>query len=478
MSDTDLVYLPAYRALEMFRAKTLSPVEHMQAMIDRAGAVEPRVNALSYTHFDEALQKARRAEARYAADKRTRPLDGLAIGIKDEGDVAGYPTSNGALVMQDYVATSTSPMNDHVLRAGGIMHARTATPEFSGTVITNSKLWGVTRNPWNLRLSPGGSSGGSGASLASGTSALCTGSDIGGSIRVPSSACGLYGLKPTFGRNPTDSPFNLDGYAVDGPMARTARDMVLLQNAMCGPHPDDIVSLRPKLHISTDVQSIKGWKIAYSPDLGFYTVSDEVRRNTEAALEVFRDAGAIVEQVDLPWTADILDGAMGHLNHLMGTYLTQFADHDPDLLMPYTIAHLKSSRGSTAKRFLQSFEVENDMYRALSAVFASHRLLVCPTTGIPSVPADGDGVTDEITINGARVDPLTGWALTLPFNMLCRCPVVSAPSGFGQSQVPTGIQIVGQTYRDQDVCRAALAYENVRGQNFLTDRNRPDLRPG
>ncbi|KIC20141.1 amidase [Leisingera sp. ANG-Vp] len=475
MSQTDLHYLPAHRALEMFRAKTLSPVEHLQAMIDRADEVEPKVNAFTYTYFDEAMSAARAAEEKYASGQDTRPLEGLAIGIKDESDVKGKHTSNGSLLLKDNIATSTSPMNEHIFRAGGIMHARTATPEFSGTVITNSKLWGVTRNPWNLSQTPGGSSGGSSASLASGTSALCTGSDIGGSIRVPSSTCGLYGLKPTYGRNPTDSPFNLDGYAVDGPMARTAKDMILLQNAMCGPHPKDIVSLRPKLEISTELQSIKGWKIAYSPDLGFYNVSDEVRRNTEAALDVLREAGAIVEQVDLSWTIDVLQGAMGHLNHLMGTYLAPMAEKDPDLLMPYTQAHIENAKKSTAAKFLHAAEVENGMYSKLSKIFADYRLLVCPTTGIPSVPADGDGVTDEIFINGNRVHPLTGWVLTLPFNMLCRCPVVSAPSGISSSGVPTGIQIVGHTYSDQDVCRAAMAYEHVRGSGFCSAQQQPAL---
>ncbi|UWQ75829.1 amidase family protein [Leisingera sp. M658] len=172
------VYLPAFKTLEMFRVNTLSPVEHMQAVIDRAAEVEPKVNAFTYTYFDEAMSAARAAEEKSTSGQDTRPLEGLAIGIKDESDVEGLPASNGSLLLKDIIATSTSPMNEHVFRAGGIMHARTATPEFSGTVITNSKLWGVTRNPWNLSQTPGGSSGGSSASLASGSSALCTGSDV------------------------------------------------------------------------------------------------------------------------------------------------------------------------------------------------------------------------------------------------------------------------------------------------------------
>lgn len=475
MNKTEIAYMPAYKTLEMFQAKTLSPVEHIQALIDRAVEVEPKVNALTNTYFDQALDKARIAETKYATGKRTRKLEGLGVGIKDESEIKGLPTTNGSLAMQDYVAENTSPVNERILRAGGIVHARTATPEFSCTVTTHSKLWGITRNPWNLDLSPGGSSGGSSASLASGTSALCSGSDIGGSIRIPSSTCGLYGLKPTFGRNPADSPFNLDHYAVDGPLARTARDMILLQNVMCGPHRDDMVSLRPKLTIPSHVQSIKGWKIAYSADLGFYEVSDDVRKNTEAALETFREAGAIVEQVDIGWTQDILDGAMAHLEHLFGGSLAEMVAQDPDMFMPYTRSLVDGAKSSSAAKFLEAGEIANRMYSELSKVFAKYRLLVCPTTALASVPADSDGVTTPIHINGKLVHPLHGWIMTVPFNMLCRCPVVSAPSGVAQSGVPTGIQIVGHTYRDQDVCRAALAYENVRGEGFSSRDQLPPI---
>ena len=476
MDKTDLAYLPAHQALEMFRDGALSPVEHMQAIIDRAAEAEPKVNALPMTYFDQAMDAAKRAEAKYAGGKRTRPLEGLAVGIKDESMIKGMPTTNGSLSMKDNIAEVTSPVNDMILKAGGIVHARTATPEFSCTVTTHTKLWGVTRNPWNLSLTPGGSSGGSAASLASGTSALCTGSDIGGSIRIPSSTCGLYGLKPTFGRNPADSPFNLDQYAVDGPLARTAKDMVLLQNVMSGPHRDDMVSIRPKLRISSEVKSLKGWKIAYSPDLGFYEVSDEVRGNTEAALDVFRAAGAEVEEVRLGWTREVLDGAMAHLEHLFGVSLMELVDEDPDSFMPYTRALVDGGRKRTAAEFLAAGETANRMYAELSRVFERNRLLICPTTALESVPADCNGVDDEVLINGKPVHPLHGWIMTVPFNMLNYCPVVSAPTGFAKSGVPTGMQIVGRTYSDKDVCAAALAYERERGSDFGTAENRPNFR--
>lgn len=477
MDSLDLAYLPAHKALEMFRARTLSPVEHLQAMIDRAAETEPKVNSLPMTYYDRAMDEARKAEAKYATGKRTRTLEGLAIGVKDESMIKGMPTTFGSLSMkEDNIAEVTSPVNDKILKAGGIVHARTATPEFSCTVTTHTKLWGVTRNPWNLSLTPGGSSGGSAASLASGTSALATGSDIGGSIRVPSSTCGLFGIKPTFGRNPADSPFNLDQYAVDGPLARTAKDMVLLQNVMSGPHRNDMVSIRPKLRISDEVKSLDGWKIAYSPDLGFYEVSEDVRRNTEASLDVFRAAGAVVEEVSLSWTQDILDGAMAHLEHLFGASLAEMVDEDPERFMPYTRALVDGSRRQSAATFLAAGEIANGMYAELGRVFETYRMLICPTTALEAVPADCDGVSDEVLINGKAVHPLHGWIMTVPFNMLNYCPVVSAPSGHAASGAPTGIQIVGRTYADKDVCAAALAYEHERGMQFLDAATRPTFR--
>ena len=210
MTDLELCYLPATEALQRFRSKTLSPVELLDAMLQRIEETEPVINALTFKHFDEARDRAKKAESKYAVGKRTGALEGLPVGIKDESYIKGKPTSNGSLLKKDFVADTTSVNNQRILRAGALVHARTATPEFSCAGYTNSRLWGVTRNPWNPQLTPGGSSGGSAASLAAGTSSIATGSDIGGSIRIPAATCGLVGYKPPYGRNSDDSPFNLD----------------------------------------------------------------------------------------------------------------------------------------------------------------------------------------------------------------------------------------------------------------------------
>ena len=307
MTDLDLCYLPATDAIKQFKAKTLSPVELLDALIRRAEEVEPVINAFTYRHFDEAMDKAKKAEAKYASGKRTRALEGLPIGIKDESFIKGKPTSSGSLIMKDFVADRTSVGNERIMRAGGIIHARTATPEFSAAFCTQSRLWGATRNPWNPEFTPGGSSGGTAASLAAGTSTIASGSDIAGSIRNPAGCCGLVGYKPPYGRNSDDPPFNLDFYCHTGPLARNVSDAIALQNVMSGPHPQDIASLRPKLRLPTDYPPIKDWKIAFSMDLGFFEVDPDVQKNTLNALNVFRDLGATVEEVDIGWDHRVLE---------------------------------------------------------------------------------------------------------------------------------------------------------------------------
>jgi amidase len=475
MRDEDLCYMPATEALARFRDRSLSPVELMRAVIARAEATEPGLNAITFRHFDEAMDGARKAEGRYARGGRVRPLEGLPVAIKDESYIKGKPTSNGSLILKDHVADHTSPVNDRILRAGAIVHARTATPEFSCAGYCWSRLWGVTRNPWNPAFTPGGSSGGSGTVLAAGSATLATGSDIGGSIRIPASMTGTVGYKPPYGRNPEDPPFNLDFYCHNGPMARTVRDAILLQNVMAGPHPGDIASLRPRLRLPMEMRPIKGWKIAYSMDLGMFEVDHEVQANTRAALDVFRALGATVEEVDLGWPADALDAGLTYLRHIFGAYIGQLLAEHGDEMTDYTRAFAEAGVQSRAIDFVQSLEVAGQMYATLGPLLERYDLLICPTTAVPSVPADFNQHGGTVKINGKVVNPMLGWVMTTPFNMLSRCPVLSVPSGRAANGVPTGIQLVGRTYRDADVFRAGLAYETATGGWFGTAGARPGL---
>ena len=236
--STDLAYLSATEALARFRDRSLSPVELTEALVARAAEVEPTVNALCITYFDQALEQAREAEKRYVGTgDAPRPLEGICVGIKEEMPIAGQPCSMGSLRYKDNVADYTDPVGQRLIDAGAIVHARTTAPEFSCAAFTHSRLWGVTRNPWNPEFGVGGSSGGTGAALASGTSTLASGSDIGGSIRIPASLNGVVGFKPPYGRVPQTPPFNLDHYCHSGPLARTVADTALFENMIAGPHP-------------------------------------------------------------------------------------------------------------------------------------------------------------------------------------------------------------------------------------------------
>ncbi|MEM7292874.1 MAG: amidase [Pseudomonadota bacterium] len=475
MSDADICYMPATELIDKFKRKALSPVELMQAVIDQAGKAEPVVNAFSHTFFDEAMDKAKKAEHKYATGARIGPLEGLPIAIKDETYVKGYPCTNGSLPQKDYIATETSVNNQRIFRAGGIMHARSTTPEFSCAGYTHSKLHGVTRNPWNPEYTSGGSSGGSSASLAAGTCSIAMGSDIGGSIRIPSATCALNGLKPSFGRNPEDPPFNLDQYCHTGPMARNVRDAILLQNVICGPHPSDLVAIRPKLRLPLEYPDIRGWKIAYSMDLGKFEVEDDVRQNTLRALDAFRDLGATVEEVNIDWPEDFYEAGINYLAHLFGTSMAAALEEHGDLLTDYAAYWAEIGPKSSAKDFLHSQEVAGMMYQSFGPIMQKHNVFICPTNNLAAVKADHNQVRDRVLINGKEVDPVLGWVMTLPFNMMSRCPVMTMPTGMTSYRVPTSIQIVGNTYCEKDVCRAAVAFEDSVGQWFRDEGHRPSL---
>ncbi|MGH2927179.1 MAG: amidase, partial [Solirubrobacteraceae bacterium] len=244
--DERLCYLSATEAIARFRDAELSPVELIEAVIEQAQQTEPTINALCHTFYDRALEQARAAERRYA-DGTARPLEGIPLAIKEEEPIVGEPWTQGSLIHADTVADYTSEFARRQLDAGAIVHARSTAPEFSCAGFTHSRLHGVTRNPHNPELSVGGSSGGSAAALAAGSTTLASGSDIAGSIRMPAAACGVVGFKPPYGRVPCDPPYNLDTYCHCGPLARTVADCALYENVLAGIDPEDVASLREQV---------------------------------------------------------------------------------------------------------------------------------------------------------------------------------------------------------------------------------------
>jgi amidase len=474
VNDLDLCYLPAVEALELFRSRALSPLELLRAQIRRAEEVEPHINAFTDRYFEEALERAEDAEQRYARGE-ARPLEGLPVAIKDEAEIRGKRSTQGSLLLKDEISEHNAHVVERLERTGAIFHARTATPEFCLLFQTHSRLWGVTRNPWNLEITPGGSSGGSAASLAAGTSTLASGSDIGGSIRQPASMCGLVGFKPPYGRNPEAPPFNLDPFNHQGPLARTVADCALMQNAMSGPHPHDIATLRPKVEIPLDLDTdVRGWRVAYSLDLGYVDVDPEICDNTLTVLEIFRDLGAIVEEVKLDWSPRIDESAVRYYDFMMGGYIDELTQGKEDLLTDYGRDYISRSHSTGPREFLAALTTCSEMYDAFGPLMERNDLFVCPTATTTRVAADFNYLHDTLEIRGKQIEPELGIAMCHQFNMLSRCPVLAVPSGAAQNGVPTGVQLVGRTYDDETVFRAAAALEAAR-PGYRDAANRPAL---
>ena len=463
--ETELCYLSATEAISAFRAKTLSPVELMKAVIARAEAVGPSINAFTYTFFERALRQARKAEKQFTKRKPDpRPLEGIPCVIKDFHAVEGEITTFGSRMHADFRSTSTAPTVERLREAGAIMHARTTTPEFAHSGATHSPAWGITRNPYNLDYSPGGSSGGAGAALAAGMTIIADGTDAGGSVRIPASASNIVGFKPPFGRNPLDLDHPLETLLQYGPMTRSVADAALMQTVMSGHHPADMLSLKTNVELPTTHASVRGMKIAVSMDLGFFEIDPVVANNTHAALDVIRSLGCKVQEVKLDWHSGILSPYLQYWEAMAAAFL------GGDVLRrwryemdPFFVGMIERGMELRASDHYRINLVRGEMFQQLAPIFAKYDALICPTLAIPSVKADHDNGDPDFSINGRKVPAYLNWCLTWPFNLVSTCPVMAVPAGHcRKTQVPTGIQIVGRTYDDPSVFRLAYAYEQAR----------------
>ena len=469
MASDDLCYLTATEAIAKFKSRALSPVELVSAVIARSEAVEPKVNAYTYTFYERAMEQAREAEARYASGAETRALEGVPIVIKDFHPVAGEITTFGSRMFADHVPTRSAPTVARLLEAGAIMHARTTTPEMAHAPHCRSALWGTTRNPWNLEFGPGGSSGGAAAAVAAGMTTLADGTDGGGSIRMPAACCGHFGYKPPFGRNPTDRDHPRESLLHYGPMTRSVADGALMQNVTAGPHPDDVCALRPKLEIPDALEPIKGWRIAFSMDLGYFEIDEEVQRNTREALKAFESLGCTVEEVDPGWDMAVLDAWTTHWEGLFWAVAGDLYPRWKYEMDGFVRSLLERGAQHSLSRFYRCNFLRGKMYETLAPILDEFDVLVCPTNALPALPADHSLEDTEFRINGKTLtvgnrpgDIYVQWQLCYPFNLVPECPVASVPSGFSASGVPTGIQIVGRTFDDLRVFRAAADYERAR----------------
>ena len=474
MADTELAYLSAVDALEAFRNGSLSPIDYLEALIERIERLEPTINAVAERRYAEARTEAVVAADRYAAGT-ARSLEGLPVAAKEEHPMAGRSWTQGSLTLVDEVAPYDHPIIERIQAAGGIIHIRTTTPEFCCAGFCHSRLWGLTRNPWNTDFAPGGSSGGSGAALAAGYAPLATGSDIGGSIRIPASLSGVVGFKPPWARVPALPPYNLDQFCHDGPMARTVADCALLEDVIAGAHWRDPAALPYPPLVGDAGGSVEGMRIAVCYRLGDWPLDADVERNTRRVADSLREAGAVVEEVTLPWTtADVWATANAHFATIMGAGILAVETAHGELLSDYTRAFAHEFTSDVELGFYEGLEHEGAMWEPLGVLFQTYDALLCPTMATAGYEAGNSYVSGGLAIGDGHVHHHILGAMTLPFNILSRCPVVSAPSGRAFNGVPTGVQVVGHPYDDVTAFRVAAVVEAT-GVGFPHEQWRPAL---
>jgi Asp-tRNA(Asn)/Glu-tRNA(Gln) amidotransferase A subunit family amidase len=355
-------------------------------------------------------------------------------------------------------------MAERILAAGGIPHARTTTPEFSCAGFTHTRLWGVTRNPWNSEFAVGGSSGGTGASLASGTSTLATGSDIGGSIRIPAGWNGVVGFKPPYGRVPQLPPFNMDHYCHNGPLARTVADCALFENVIAGPHPVDAAAIAPKYELPATFEAIEGMRLALCIHPGGWPVDDDVEAAVRDAARTLADCGAVVEEVELPSfePGHVMAVSLKHLALIMGASMELAREHQ-DQLCDYTVALMEEGlEGKTVAELYAGIVDETALHAEVEAVHATFDAVLLPVNASRGLIA-GDGYVDHTLEIGGQTVPEYFWAcMTIPFNICSRNPVLVVPAGFASNGVPVGMQIAGRRYDDLTPFRIGAALERAR----------------
>lgn len=459
MDHTELCFLPATEAAALIRDKALSPVELMIAVLARIEVLEPEINAFATLAADAAMDGAKAAEAAITSGECLGPLHGLPVTIKDLMPVAGLPFQRGSFIEEHNIAAVDAPFVTRLKAAGAIPLGKTTTSEFGWKGVSHSPLTGITHNPWKRGYNAGASSGGAGAAAAAGYGALHQGSDGAGSVRMPAHFCGIFGLKPSFGRIPNAPLPNGDQTSHIGPMTRTVADSALMLRVMSGPHPLDHYSLEaePVDYPAMLDGDLKGLRVAYSPDLGHARVDPEVAALVRDAAGVFADMGADVEEVTPAWGADgpeLIRFFWAAHELRFRRYLGEWADKmDPGL-----VACIGEAGDPSALDYLTMRQRKLDYVAALHTWFEDWDLLLTPAVSTPAFPAD-------------RLQPAhwpahdwdwVSWAeFSYPFNF-SHSPAASIPCGFTEAGLPVGLQIAAPRLDDLGVLRAAAAFEAER----------------
>ncbi len=454
----------AWAAAEALAAGTVTAEELVRTSLDRIAAYDGTVNAFTVVLAEEALAQARQADARRRAGApNLPPLLGVPFSVKDHIWLAGHPATNGSRALQDFVPDVDAVPVARLRAAGAVVVGKTNNPEFCYRGYTDNDVFGLTRNPWDPARTPGGSSGGAGASVAYGATPIALGTDGGGSIRIPAAFCGVVGHKPTFGLVPKMPGFRgWPSLSVDGPLTRSVRDAALALSVMAGPAaeddltwPVDVGNLRQAVLTPPDWSRLR---VAVSEDLGWAPVEPSVRTAFRRAVDLLTRDGARVEEAhpEAPYpTALWNELALPEGFASEGPLL----DRSPELIDPTTREIIEAGRRVSAAAYLDASEHRRDYRRRWAEFFERYDVLLTPSMPLP---AFGTDVASPAAIDGVPVDPFfDDWcALALPAN-LTGSPSCAVPTGVDAAGMPVGMQVVGPRWSDAVVLQVAAAWERL-----------------
>ena len=464
----DICRMDAVTLAGKIRTKVLSPVEVIDTVLARMDKLEPTLHAFCTPTHDLARDTAKRLEGALMAGNEVGPLCGVPVGIKDLVCTQGIPTVSGSIAYKDFVPEEDDVVVERLKNAGAIILGKTNVPEFGYSGVGHNPVFETTRNPWNTALTPGGSSAGSGAAVATGMGPFAIGSDGGGSIRIPAAFSGIYGMKASMGRVPLypcsrDERYpgvsSWEGIEHIGPMSRTVADSALMLSVIAGPDDRDRHTLP-----AADFDwmrclegDLKGLKVAYSPDWGYAAVDPQVRRVVGEAVKVFeRDLGCEVEEAHPGWEDPYyafwdlvaLETDLRGMRELADTYPGQMSPHLVDFLRrPWTAEELTNA-------VITRKAVVNKMWKFMRR----YDLLLTPTLACPPFPVHVEGPEK---IEGRMVEPFQWLAFTFPLNMTGQ-PAASIPAGWTEDGLPVGLQIIGRHLDDPMVLRASAAFETAK----------------
>ena len=465
-ADDNLAFAPAYALRGMMERREISSVELTNLYLSRIERLDGRLNAYLTLTPEIALESARRADAAAARGESLGALHGLPVSIKDLQMTAGVRTTGGSLAFRDRVPDANATCVQRVLDAGAVMLGKTNTPEFGLLGANENRLGPPCRNPWNPERTSGGSSGGAGAAAAAGMCALATGGDGGGSIRIPASFNGIYGIKPTQGRVSSyagaAAPPAANLTSQQGPMSRTVRDSAILLQVMSGYDPNDVGSMRdavPDFEGAVE-RGAEGLRVGWTPDFGYAPADSEVATASEAAARAFGELGCSVDESSLAlesafdtWIVFFAANAYATNGHLL--------DDPDDPLSWYARWTIEQGAEMGATDYLRALGERDRMVQRFMDEFDKFDLLMSPTMPTAAFPADGYGYPQMV--GGREPYPNPAWGFvpyTHPINTI-GFTAASVPCGFDSDGMPIGLQIIGKPGDEATVLAASAAFERA-----------------